>query len=159
MARRRNALRSVTRLKMEQVIRLQMLDKSNEEIAAVMGMTAGSVAELISHKDYEELRDKYVAKTYGPVDKLIETRKASTILDEAAPDAAEALAGLLDSEDEVTVRIASTAILDRTGHGPIQRKAVKHRHEIDPVTAKLLTEAMREADVIDVEPVDEAAPE
>lgn len=144
---------------MEQVIRLQMLDKSNEEIAAVMSMTAGSVAELINHPEYAKLRDKYVEKTYGAVDQVIETRKATTILEEAAPDAAEALATLLDSDDEITRRISATAILDRTGHGPIQRKAVKHRYEIDPVTAKLLTQAMREADVIEAEVVDETPAE
>ena len=143
---------------MEQVIRLQMLDKTNEEIAAVMCMTAGSIAELIKHPQYDELRDRYVTKTYGALDKVIETRKAQTILDDTAEDAADVLADLLMSDDEVTQRISATAILDRTGHGPIQRKAVKHRHELDPVTAKLLGDAMREADsiVVEVEVVDDA---
>ena len=159
MPRKRNDLRSATKIKMEQIVRLQVLDKTNDEIGAVMGMTAGSVAELINHREYASLRDRYIERMYGPVDAMIEQRKASVIMEDAAPDAAEVLGELIYSPDEVTQRLAATAILDRSGHGPIARKAVKVRHELDPVSAALLREAMQEADaikVVDVEVVEDA---
>ena len=132
------------------------MGKSHVEMAAMVGLAPGTVGEIVSTPEYKERREKYADKIFGGVDQLIETRKAQTILDDAAPNAADALIELLESEDDVTKRITATAILDRTGHSPIQRKAVKHRIELDPALAGLLKEALEEsaearAGVIDVE--------
>ena len=146
MARERKSLQSHTRMRLHQIVRLEAMDKKPEEIAASLGITVGSLAELTRHPEYEKVREKYLNKLYGPIDNQIAERKANVILDENAADAAEVLADLLYSQDEVTQRLAATAVLDRTGHGPIQRKAARVRHEIDPVTAQLLRDAMLEAD-------------
>lgn len=157
MARPRKELRSATKLKLEQIIRYQMLDHTVEQIAEALGMTAGNVTDLIRHKDYETIRTQYVEKCFGPVDGVIQARKANVILEDTAGDAADALAEILrDTDDEVSKRLTATAILDRSGFGPIQRKAVKARLELDPVSAKLLSDAMVDADkakqaIIDVE--------
>jgi hypothetical protein len=141
-------------------VRLEVLGQEPDEIAAALGMTKGSVTELTKHPEYEKVRDEYLTKMYQRTDEMIAERKAGPILDEAAPDAAERLADLVFSQDEVTARIAATAVLDRTGHGPIQRKATKVRHELDPIAVELLRKGLEAAgkakqlkgEVIDVEP-------
>lgn len=117
-------------------------------------MSESTLSELIKHPEYGAVRDKYMEKLYGPIDGVIKEKKASVILDEAAPDAAEVLAGLIYSEDEVTQRLSATAVLDRTGHGPIQRKASRVRHELDPVMAQMLVTALKESDVTAVKVID-----
>ena len=154
MPRERKKLNSATKLKLEQIVRLEMLGKSVEEIALSVGLSPHSIAELTNHAEYSAVRTRYVEDIYEPVDALIQDRKAQTILDEAAPSAAIALTHLVHSEDEVTSRLSATAVLDRTGHSPIQRKATKVRHEFDPVTMQLMKNAMKESDtseIIDVE--------
>ena len=146
MPRERKNLQSHTRMKLHQIVRLEALDKRPEEIAASIGITVGSLAELTGHPLYGEVRDKYLDKLYGPIDNQIVARKANQVLDSQSTDAAEVLGELLYSTDEVTQRLTATAILDRTGYGPIQRKATRVRHEIDPITAQLLRDAMVEAD-------------
>ncbi len=159
MARERGKLTSATKLKLEHIIRLEMLSKSVEEIGISVGLAPNTVHELTRHPEYAAVRANYVRDVYEPVDQLIKQRKASTILEEAAPDAATALMELLNVEDDnVTRRLAARDILDRSGHGPIQRKVSKVRHEFDPITLGLIRDAMTESDmtdVIDVTPADE----
>lgn len=159
MARVRGKLTSATKMKLEHIVRLEMIGKSVEEIGISVGMSSNTIHELTRHPEYAALRGTYVRDVYKPVDELIKRQKASTILEEAAPDAAIALMELLNVEDDnVTRRLAARDILDRSGHGPIQRKVSKVRHEFDPVTLGLIRDAMKESDttdVIDVTPADE----
>lgn len=155
MARERKQLTPHTRMKLEQIVRLQLADKPTEEIATLLNMRPTSVAELMRHPEYETVRNRVVDKVYEPMDKMLATRKANVLLEEAAPDAAEALIALLHSADEMVVERSSKAILDRAGYGPVQRKAMKVRHEIDPATAKLIRDAMNESTVVEVEVLDE----
>ncbi len=161
MARERKQLLSRTKIKLQQIVRLEVLEKSPAEIAAACGITESTLSELIKHPEYGVVRDKYMEKLYGPIDGVIKERKANVILDDTAADAADVLADLIYSNDEVTARISATAVLDRTGHGPIQRKAVRTRHELDPVAISMLKTALLEASkakvkVIDAEPADSA---
>lgn len=147
-------LLSRTKIKLAQIVRLEVLDKTPSEIAASCGMTEGSLSELTKHPEYASVRDKYLEKMYGPIDGVIKERKANVILEDNAADAADVLAGLLYSPDEVTQRLAATAVLDRAGHGPIQRKASRVRHELDPVMAEMLVTALRESDQAKVKVID-----
>lgn len=150
MARPRNTLRSATKLKLEHIIRLELVGKATREIAASLGMTAGTIRELTRHPEYAQVRQRMLTRVYGAVDEGI-VRRASEVLEEAAPHAADTLVGLLASDDEVTRRLSATAVLDRTGHGPIQRRAVRQRIELDPAVVQLLRDAMRESEIA-VEP-------
>ena len=162
MSRARTQLQSRTRAKLHKIVRLEAMEKSPEAIAASVGLTVGTLSELTKHPEYRKLQEKYLAHLYEPTDQAIAERKAGPILEEASPDAADKLAALIYSEDDVTARIAATAVLDRTGHGPIQRKATRVRHELDPAALELLKEGLKVADkakqlksrAIDVEPVE-----
>jgi DNA-binding MarR family transcriptional regulator len=160
MARPRTELRSATKLKLEQIIRYQMLDLTVDQIADALGMTPGNITDMMKHKDYAEVRTKYVEKCFGPVDAVIQQRKANVVLEDTSADAADALAEILrDTDDEVNKRLTATAILDRSGFGPIQRKAVRARLELDPVAANLLSKAMGLADQAEQEIIDLEAEE
>lgn len=128
-----------------------LLDRSVEQIALTLGCTAGEVTDLMKHAYYRQLESEYMKELYGPIDGVIKERSAQRILEDASPDAAEALVNLLYDVDPAERRRAAAAVLDRSGHGPIQRRAVKHRHELDPVTAGLLGQAFREARLEEVE--------
>lgn len=156
MARKRNKLQAGTRLKLEQIVRLSAVNKAPQEIAALMGMGVATLNDLMSTKDYAALAKEYTRVVYKNFDKLVEQRNAGFLLEHAAPDAAEALLALLHDEDPVQRRLSSTAILDRSGHGPVQRRAVRHRHEMDPATASLLADAMRGSNTIDVDAIEDA---
>ena len=146
MARARGKLQAATRLRLEHVVRLQLLGSSTRQIAAKMGVQPDTVREWLRHREYAAVREKAVEKTFaGPDEEIM--RRAGEILERAAPHAAQALCELVKVEnDNVTRRLAARDILDRSGHGPIQRKVAKVRHEIDPVTVELIREAMRESD-------------
>ena len=122
-------------------------DKSPEEIAMLLGGTVGEITDLMNHEDYRALESEYVKEMYGPVDALVQQHNAGRLIEEAAPDAAEALIALLYDMDPSERRRAATAVLDRAGHGPIQKKAIAKRITLDPVLAKLMSEAMRESSV------------
>lgn len=166
MGRKRTTTRSATELKMEEIARWQMLNKPVPEIAQLMGMTEGGVTEIIRHPRYREIRQPLVDKTFEPVDEMIKQRKADVMMEAAAPDAAEALIALLDRKEQIVgpdgrvhevepsmtdKRLAATAILDRAGYGPIQRKAVRQRIELDPMLAKMFAAAMSESTVRTIE--------
>ncbi len=154
MARERKQLLSRTKIKLAQIVRLEVLDRSPSEIAATCGISESTLSELIKHREYGIVRDKYLEKLYGPTDDVIKERKANVILEATAADAADVLADLIYSPDEVTQRLAATAVLDRAGHGPIQRKASRVRHELDPVMAQMLVTALRESDQAKVKVID-----
>jgi len=145
MPRLRKRLRPTTRLKLQQIVRLSAMGKEPEEIALVVGMTAGNVSDLQNHREYRELERAYCEKLFGPLDDSIKELTAQQVLDEIAPDAAEVLASILYSPDETERRHAANSILDRTGHGAIQRRAILQRHQLDPLSAKLIALALREA--------------
>jgi hypothetical protein len=151
MARKRNKLRAATRLKLQQIVRLYHAGKGVEEIAMLLGETIGNVTDLTNHQEYRKLEAEYADKLYKPVDSMLQQRNAQRIMEDVSPDAAEALAALLFDEDPTERRRAATAILDRSGHGPIQRRAILKRLELDPVSAKLLSEAMKDAVVEEIE--------
>ena len=98
---------------------MEILGQSPRQIAAEMGMQADSVRELIRLPQYSPVRERALERVYAPVDEEIR-RKVGETLERIAPDAARVLAGLVRSTDEVTARIAATAVLDRTGCGPIR---------------------------------------
>lgn len=133
---------------MQQLLRLNAMGKGPKECAEMLGMTQAGVSELLNHVEFARLQQEYLPQLYGPLDEQIRERTATNILGDAAPDAADALVQLLDSDDEVNVRLASTAILDRTGHGPIQRRAVRQKIELDPVSAQLIGAALKEANSV-----------
>lgn len=166
MARPRNEVLAITQLKLEQIVRFQLMDLGTSDIAERMGLAPDTISELIRTKAYRETRDRIVGKVYANIDKVIEHRKAAVILEEASGEAAEALVELLrardgtapvvDEEtgalvaegrppmDPVDTRLVAAAILDRAGYGPVQRKAIRARVELDPVTAKLFATALKE---------------
>lgn len=172
MARQRAEVTAATELKIEQIVRHQLLDLTNEQIGERMGMKPDTVGELIRHRKYREIRDRVVGEVYKPIDQVIQTRKANQVLEDLAPEASQALAELLarrkggvDAEtgevmaplDPVDIRLTATAVLDRAGYGPVQRKAIRQRIELDPVMADLFARALRESDrgrTIDVTPID-----
>lgn len=147
MARPRKKLQSRTKLKLERIVRMELLGWSTRQIAAELRMQPASVRELIRHPEYARAREKGIERAYAGVDAEIK-RRAGEVLEAAAPDAAAELAALLVSEDEVQRRQAATAILDRSGHGPIRRKAVRQRAELDPNAIRLLQEAMQESNLV-----------
>ena len=150
MPRRRNKLNNTTKFKLQQVVRLMAMERPPEQIAMLLGMSLGNLTELMNHKEYKQIEATYLEKLYGPLDQAIQVRGAQHLLEEAAPDAAEALMALIYDDDPSERRRASIAVLDRSGHGPIQRRAVLKRIELDPVSAKLLQQAMKDS-VVDIE--------
>lgn len=161
MGRPRGEVTAATELKLEQIVRLQLMDKSTEDIAQELGVVPYTVSELIRSRHYREVRDRVVGQIYGPIDTKIQERKASTILEESAPEAAGALVELLQRRkgrkdakgeweelplDPVDIRLVASAVLDRAGYGPVQRRAIKQRIEMDPITARIFASAMAEAD-------------
>lgn len=166
MARPRSEITVATELKLEQIVRMQLLGHTTESIASAMNLSPGTIAELIRHRKYREVKDRIVPQVYADVDKQIAQRKASEILDDLAPTAAIALQELLAARDQKTkikdpitgelvevdklspmdIRLTATAVLDRAGYGPVQRRAIKQRVELDPVTANIFAQALKEAD-------------
>lgn len=149
-----------TEMKIEQLVRYQLLDKTVTEICDLMGLGEQRINELCRHPYYREVRDRLVGQVYKPLDEAITYRKASQILEDASSDAAEALVQLLkmrDGEtgedgtwhrpplDPVDVRLTATAVLDRAGCGPIQRRAIRQRIEMDPATVALFAASIRES--------------
>ena len=70
MARQRLKLRSATKLKLEKILRFELIGKKPKEIAELMGMAVSSITELIRHAEYGELRERMVERVYadiGPV--------------------------------------------------------------------------------------------
>lgn len=161
--------RSATVLRAEEIVRWQMLGKTIDEIAISLNMAPNSVSELTRTKAYSDARRRLVDTTYEEVDKAIKTRKADEMLADASGGAAEALIALLDRSEKVIgpdgkvhdvpmaaqdVRLAATAILDRGGYGPIQRKMVRQRFELDPMMEKMFRAAMNESEVKDGGPIE-----
>lgn len=161
MGRPKREITLASELKIEQIVRLQLMDKGVNEIAEDLGLDPYTVTEYTRTPAYREIRDKILGSIYGPIDDSIRDRKASAILEGAAPAAAEALAEMLNARkgvkdkegeweqlplDPVDTRLVATAILDRSGYGPVQRRAIKARLEMDPITARLFARAMEEAD-------------
>jgi len=152
LPRARKKLRVGTRLKIKQVVRMSAgFHKTPEEIAMLLGGTVGEITDLMNHPDYRVLEDEYTKEMYGPVDAMVQQQNAGRMLEDASPDAAEALIALLYDMDPSERRRAATAVLDRSGHGPIQRKVVANRIQLDPVLAKMMSEAMRESAVEEIE--------
>lgn len=154
MARKRLKLQAATKLKLEQIVRLQAINRAPQEMASLMGMDVATINDLMATDDFRVLQKEYTSVIYANFDKMVENRNAGFLMEHAAPDAAEALLALLSDDDSVTRRLSAVAILDRSGHGPIQRRAVRHRHELDPVSAALLGKAMQESNAIDVEAIE-----
>ena len=154
MARKRHKLTPTTRMKVEQIVRLSAIDKAPKEIASLMGMAEATIVDLQSTEEYRALAKEYVTHVYANYDQMVEKRNAGFLLEEAAPDAAEALLALLYNADPVQRRLSATAVLDRSGHGPVQRRAVRVRHDLDPVSAALLANAMKGANIVDVEAIE-----
>lgn len=161
MGRPKRELTAATELKIEQIVRLQLMDRSTEEIAQELGLAPYTVSDLLRTRKYREMRDRIVGQIYGPIDTRIQEKKASAILEGAAPEAAGALVELLNARkgkkdakgeweqlplDPVDVRLVASAVLDRAGYGPVQRRAIKQRIEMDPITARLFAHAIAEAD-------------
>lgn len=155
MARKRGKLQTATKLKLEQIVRFQAIDKAPAEIASLMGMDVSTIQDLMSTEDYHALVKEYTGIVYANFDKMVEKRNAGFLMDHASPDAAEALLALIHNDDPVQRRLAAIAILDRSGHGPVQRRAVRVRHEIDPATAKLLRGALHDVNTIDIEAIED----
>jgi hypothetical protein len=137
-------LRTQTFFKLEEIARWQALGQSIEQIARQMNTTPETVSRLVSHKSYPAVQAKLGAKLYEHVDRSIANRKANVMLEEAAPHAAEALISLLGEGFASDKRQVATAILDRAGFGPIQKRAVRQRIEFDPMTMGLLRMALLE---------------
>jgi hypothetical protein len=136
-------------MKMEQIVRIETLGKGPEEIAAIMGMGIHNLRELLRHPEYADVQRAYANHVYAPVDAIVLRRTATQLLEEAAPDAAQALVDLLRADDDpIQKRLSAEAILDRSGHGPVQRRAVRTRVELDPATAALFQSALRESKVM-----------
>lgn len=154
MARTRKALTPSTRMKIEAIVRMSAIDKAPKEIATLMGMAEATVVDLMGSAEYRALAKEYVGHVYANYDKMVEKRNAGFLMEEAAPDAAEALLALLHDDDPVQRRLSATAVLDRSGHGPVQRRAVRVRHDLDPVSAALLADAMKGSNIVDVEAIE-----
>lgn len=150
MARKRKVLTPTTRMKIEAIVRMSAVDKAPKEIASLMGMAEATVVDLMGTDEYRVLAKDYMGHIYANYDQMVEKRNAGFLMEEAAPDAAEALLALLHDQDPVQRRLSATAVLDRAGHGPVQRRAVRVRHELDPVSAALLADAMKGSNTVNV---------
>jgi len=138
-------LRSATFFKMEEIARWQALHQPIDKIAQMMNMSPDAVSRLVAHRDYKQVQARITGIIYGEVDKKIADRKASVMLEDAAPDAAATLISLLDVGLPPDRRQVATAILDRAGCGPIQKRAIRQRIEFDPMTMGLLRLALLES--------------
>ena len=138
-------LRSQTFFKLEEIARWQALGQSIDQIAKQMDMTPETVSRLVGHKAYRDVQARIGAQLYESVDKTMMARKANVMLEEAAPQAAEALIALLGEGFAADKRQTATAILDRAGFGPIQKRAIRQRIEFDPMTMGLLRMALLES--------------
>jgi DNA-binding MarR family transcriptional regulator len=154
-------LRTQTFFKLEEIARWQALGQSVEQIARHMDMTPETVSRLVGHKAYRDVQARVGARLYESVDKTLTDRKANVMLEAAAPQAAEALIALLGEGFAADKRQTATAILDRSGYGPIQKRAIRQRIEFDPMTMGLLRLALLESgageDDFDAEPGDDGA--
>jgi len=142
---RSRELRTQTFFKLEEIARWQALGQSIEQIARQMDMTPEAVSRLAGHRSYKEVQARVGAKLYESVDKTMTARKANVMLEESAPQAAEALIALLGEGFAADKRQTATAILDRAGFGPIQKRAIRQRIEFDPMTMGLLRMALLES--------------
>lgn len=164
---------SSTEVVLHEILRWQMLGKTIKEIAALMNCGERRITTATQSPRYKVLQSQYLDETYAPVDTAIKARRANVMLEEASADAAEALIELLNAKQQVLTaegqlvevdispsdkRLTATAILDRAGFGPMQRKTVNKRVELDPMLAKLMYAALVESRVVDAEVVD-ARPE
>jgi hypothetical protein len=138
-------LRTQSYFKMQEIARWQALGQSIDQIAKNMQMTPETVSRLAAHKESARMRADIGAKMYEHVDRTMADRKANVMLEEAAPQAAEALIALLGEGFASDKRQTATAILDRAGFGPIQKRAIRQRIEFDPVTMGLLRTALLES--------------
>lgn len=138
-------IRSQTFFKLQEIARWQALDQSIDQIARNMRMTPETVSRLVSHKSYADVQKQLGKQLYAHVDQTISDRKANVMLETAAPDAAQALIGLLSEGFAADKRQTATAILDRAGFGPIQKRAIRQRIEFDPMTLALLRVALLES--------------
>lgn len=138
-------LRTQTFFKLQEIARWQALGQSIEQIARHMNTTPETVSRLVAHRSYPAVQQQLGNKLYEHVDKGIADRKANVMLEQAAPQAAEALIALLDKGFAADQRQTATAILDRAGYGPIQKRAIRQRIEFDPMTAALLRVALLES--------------
>jgi len=138
-------LRSQTFFKLQEIARWQALGQSIEAIAKSMNMTPEAVSRLVAHKSYAVVQQQLGTKLYAHVDQTIADRKANVMLEKAAPDAAETLIALLHEGFAGDKRQTATAILDRAGFGPIQKRAIRQRIEFDPMTMALLRMALLES--------------
>lgn len=142
---RSRELRSQTYFKLEEIARWQALGQSIEQIARQMQMTPEAISRLVAHKSYASVQAKVGERLYSNIDKTLANRKANVMLEEAAPQAAEALISLLGEGFASDKRQVATAILDRAGFGPIQKRAIRSRIEFDPMTMGLLRMALLES--------------
>jgi hypothetical protein len=108
-------------------------------------MTPETVSRLVGHRSYRDVQAKVSGRLYESVDRQTADRKANTMLEAAAPQAAEALIALLGEGFAADKRQTATAILDRAGFGPIQKRAIRQRIEFDPMTMGLLRLALLES--------------
>ena len=88
MARARLKLQARSLVKVEQIIRFELMGKSRAEIAELMGMAVCSISELARHPEANRLRQALNERIYAPIDEEIRQRKANEVLHEASPDAA-----------------------------------------------------------------------
>lgn len=126
-------------------MRLQLLGATPRQIADDLGMQPASIRELIRHREYAAVRERVLERAYAGVDAEIQ-RQATEILKECSAEAALVLTEQLQSDDPITRYRAAVAVLDRTGYGPVKRKAVRQRLEMDPAMADVLREALSAVD-------------
>lgn len=170
MKRRSANRKNKTVYTMHEIARLQALHKTVAEISEIVGLGEETVVSYLQDPQYEVIRDKVIGESFALVDEHLKMRKVSVILDDAAPDASDALIELLQATrvklgedgrlvggDPVEARLTACAILDRAGWGPVQRRAIRARVELDPALAHLFKQALKESalpgEVVDVEVV------
>jgi len=135
-----------TAYRMEQIARLRALGMTIAEVARHMELSKTTIEKLTVTEEYEKISARMREKAFEQVDALIQQRKAMEILEDCSGEAAEALVRILrDTDDDVERRMAATAILDRAGYGPVQRRAIRQRIELDPVMAKVFKDALAES--------------
>lgn len=147
-------LRTSSIFKLEEIARWEALGQSRDQIAKFMDLSPDTVQRLMQNKAYRGVQAKIASVMYEKVDGAIKERKANVMLEEAAPDAAAALIGLLAEGLPGDRRQAATAVLDRAGFGPIQKRAVKAQVQFDPMTMAMLRVALLESDIADGDDVE-----
>lgn len=101
-----------------------MFGINDHEIAYALGCTESQVANIKMTEAFGQLVDtmtRNIVEGFGT--------DARMMIEQHAPNAAQRVIELMDSNDEHVAMVASKDVLDRSGHRPAD--VVEHRHKVE----------------------------